>query len=197
MTTAKIKDTEYEDVVRRMIAAEWTSTSIALYVTSRYGTRLHDSTVRVYRLKNGDEIRDEYPDLAAAGEQAVFKERALSADSTIDTLGKLQEMIRLQEARIVVDVAHEETMGKLFGSTRHEIATLAKLLEQYHGVLQDWGVVPTAGVDVNVNVDMPQVVGSPVRVIDVLERDEMDDAIGFARLIAGRSQEKASGNGEV
>jgi len=191
----KIKGSEHEELIRRLIAAGWTSVAISLYMQVRYGYELHDSTIRVYRLKEQESIKKEWPDLELASRQEVFKEKAVHDDGLVDVIGKLQMLIRLQEQRIVIDVKHEEQMGKLFGSTRQELKVMGELLQQYHETLQDWGIVPKAGEEVRVRIGMEEQQESNVMLVDVIDEEDLDSVIEFGRLVAAKSKQLPSPNG--
>lgn len=184
MGKAKIKGRDHEPVVRRLIAAGWTSTSISSYLAARFGEKVDASTIRLYRVDHREEIEEEHPDLTLAHAHKTFADQNLSRDVPVDVIGALQEMIHMQRARIELDVRHEESMSKLFTSTRSEIKLLADLLEQYHGLLQDWGIVPRSGIEIDVNVQaqvyQPQQV---MPLIDLVNEDEIGKAIEFARLV--------------
>lgn len=192
---AKIKGHLHEPLIRRFIAAGWSSVAISLYMMSRFGYEVHDSTIRVYRLAEKDSIREEWPELEAAQVQTVFKEKVLNADDAIDVLGRLASIIRLQEARIMIDVTHEEQMGKLFGSTKHEIKVYGDMLRQYHEAMQDWGIVPRAGAEITVRFGLDEPEVQPVMLIDVIEEEDVETAAQFGRLVASKA--KMLGNGST
>jgi len=190
VSKAKIKGRDHEDVVRRLIAAGWTSPSIALYIRTRFGVEVHDSTVRVYRLAEGKHIADEHPDIAQASAHKTFADRHIRQDDFVDTIGVLQEMIHLQRERIEIDIAHEAQMGKLFSSTKGEIKLYAELVAQYQELLQDWGVVPRAGLDVRVEMEQVYSPAQVMPIIDVMTSNEQDMAIQFSKMVNERSKKE-------
>ena len=88
----------------------------------------------------------------------------------------------------MVDVTHEEQMGKLFGSTKGELAIYGQLLAQYHATLQDWGVVPRSGQEVTVRFGLEEKEEAPVMLMDVFEEHDVEVAAEFGRLVATKAR---------
>ena len=57
---SKIEASEYQEVVERLIASNWSSGSIALYMGTRYQFEIDDSTVRRYKQKHAKSIEEKY-----------------------------------------------------------------------------------------------------------------------------------------
>jgi len=150
---AVIKGTEYEDLIQRLIAAQWSSNAIALYLDARYGYTVDASTIRRYRAQHAAEIADRYPDLAAAATERTYVESHVRSDEFVDVVGSLAELIHMQRQRLEIDLSLERNeFRKLLPDTRHEIRLMADMLDQYQRLLQDWGVVPKAELTMTLNV---------------------------------------------
>jgi hypothetical protein len=125
---------EYE----RLIDVGWTSMSLERYALHRYGEDIPAVTFRLYRKKLGKN-------------RPASQYRTVVPSSMVDVLGSRAELIALQQARIAVDWGHEQSMGKLFGTTRAEISVLSGLLDAHKADLQDLGVFPKAGEKLTIN----------------------------------------------
>lgn len=138
---------KHRDEYVRLMQAGWSSISLERYAMHRYGEDIPASTFRAYKAKKG--IVAEVTPLQAAA-------KVIDRESALDVISKRAELIALQEARIAIDVEHEKSMKKLFGSTRGEIQTLNALLEAHKGDLQDLGLLPKAGEFLTVNGPAPE-----------------------------------------
>lgn len=112
----------------------------------RYGEDVPASTIRTYRNRLGIKI------------EPTFSVERVDPEAMIDPLRSRAELIQLQQARIRIDVKHEQDMGKLFGSTKAEIRELANLLTEHKSDLQDMGLFPKAGE--KLEITHPDQVGS-------------------------------------
>lgn len=197
-----LEGSECEPVLQRLIAARWQSQAIALYLASRFGVEVTSSAIRHYAKRHEDEIKESLPDYDAAGALAEGW-REVAIDEFVDVVGSLGQLVRLQQRRVLVEFELEKKFQKGMDSTRHEIKLLGDLLEQYHGLLQQYGIAPTP--DVNVNVRGAMVFGQmPQRnVIELVQsEEERDQVISFARLVNERApaieqSENGSSNGKV
>lgn len=131
---------EIEDLLR----AGWSSLAIERYLLFRYGEDIPASTIRTYRSRKKIE--------AIVGRSPL---EGLEPDSVQDVLSIRSQLIQLQQARIAVDWKHEQSMSKLFGSTKGEIAALSALLDAHKADLQDLGVFPKAGTTLTVQEGLP------------------------------------------
>lgn len=114
----------------RLMRGGWSSLSLERYAQHRYGEDIPSSTFRSYK--------------ARAKIESVSKFGG-DADAQVDVLAARSDLIRLQQERIGIDLQHERSMGKLFGTTKGEIELLSRLLSEHKGDLQDVGVMPKAG----------------------------------------------------
>ena len=124
----------------RLMENGWSSLTLERYAAYRYGEEIPASTFRTYRSKHEIVVKN-----------GVKPMKGVEPDQVVDVIGKRAELIRLQEARIAIDVQHETMMAKLFGSTRGEIATLNALLDSHKADLQDLGLLPKAGEKITIN----------------------------------------------
>lgn len=130
----------------RLMKAGWTSIALERYAMYRYGEDVPASTIRTYRNRLGIKI------------EPTFSVERVDPEAMIDPLRSRAELIQLQQARIRIDVKHEQDMGKLFGSTKAEIRELANLLTEHKSDLQDMGLFPKAGE--KLEITHPDQVGS-------------------------------------
>lgn len=127
----------HRDEYERLMVAGWTSLALERYAAYRFGEDIPASTFRAY--KSRKKIR-----VAADQRKKPWAEVDVY-DKIPDVIGMRADMIELQRQRIAIDWQHEQSMGKLFGSTRGEIAQLATLLDQIKSDMQDVGLMPKAG----------------------------------------------------
>lgn len=170
-------------MIERCIASGWSSGAISLYMANRFGYQLDDSTIRRHKSEYWNEIAAKYPDLVHQGEQRVFVEQHIEKDEFVDHVGLLGSTIRLQRERIEMDLRLEQQFAKLMPAMRLEIELLSKLLMNYHEVLQDFGVVPKAGENVNVNLGPSWSSQPSVPLIDLFDDETKLKMIENARLI--------------
>lgn len=185
-----IKGTEWQTLVDRLIAVGWSSASISLYLKTRFKHEVASSTVRVYRLDHEKRIKEEYPHLAATGQELAFQLAKFKSDEFVDAVGLLGELILMQRDRIEVDLRVEGSFSKLLPDTRHELRLLGDLLLQYHQMLQDWGVAPKAGLEVFVQTGLPteaEAISAPL--VEILDEEELDDVISLSRRISERAKQ--------
>lgn len=123
----------------RLLEAGWSSLTLERYAAYRYGEDIPAKTIRDYRAKKGIVV-------------AVKPFDRVTADQTVDVVGARAELIRLQQARIAIDWAHEQKMSKLFTGNRAEILLLSTLLSDHKGDLQDLGLMPKAGEKVEFTI---------------------------------------------
>lgn len=128
---------EYE----RLLRAGWSSLALERYALHRYGEDIPASTFRTYKKRKGIEAPQSF---------------GLDEVEAVDVLSSRAELIRLQKERIGIDVEHERSMGKLFGSTAREIEVLGRLLTEHKVDLQDVGLLPRAGEEITVHRTGPQ-----------------------------------------
>jgi len=151
---AAIKGTEWQPLIDQLLAAQWSSNVISMYLMARFAYDVDSSTIRKYEKTNRTRIRKDYPDLIAATEERVYVEAHKASDAFVDVIRGMGELIRLQRERLEIDLAIEKNdFHKLLPDTKHEIRLLADLMSQYHELLQDWGVVPSQGIEVNLRLD--------------------------------------------
>jgi hypothetical protein len=187
-----IKGTDHQDLIDQCLAAGWTSEAISLFLRVRYGKDVAGSSIRRYWGEERGRILDAYPELVAADQERVYVRAHQSSHHFVDTLGSIGELIRLQRERLEVGLRLEQaTAGFLVDGNRHEIRLLADLVEQYHAILQDWGVVPKAGVDVQLRIDgatpTATVTDHLGPVIDILDPEDQAKVIDLARVIHDRA----------
>lgn len=182
-----IRNTDYEDIVERSLAAGWSSNSISMYLANRFGHQVEASTIRRHRLSNWNKIVEKYPDLVHEGEQRVFVEAHQASDEFVDVLRSLGEMIRIQRERIEMMLGRERDMTFLTPETRKEIEVFGKLVDSYHAKLQDWGVAPVAGMEMHLTVRPEAAIEAESRpIIDLLDREERDTVIELSRTLHRR-----------
>lgn len=186
-----IKGTEWQDIVDRCIADNWTSAAISLYLRHRYGYEVEESTVRRYRKDNRARIAKDYADVYVEAKQRVFIEAHVADGHIVDHLGMLGEMIRLQRERIEVDLRIESEMNLLSPQTRQEMELLGKMVTQYHEFLQDFGIVPyRAEGGAGIGVPQPTAAIS-FPLMDVLDDEEKEGVISLSRAIHARQAKAA------
>ena len=139
-TTNAIGRSPNRDEYARLMQAGWSSVAIEHYAMHRYGEVIAASSVRAYRRRHNWEVQTCTMD--AAG---------LDPDVLLDLLHERALLIRMQKARVEIDVEHERTMSKLFGSTRAEIQLLSQLLDSSKRDLQDLGLFPQVGEKITVH----------------------------------------------
>lgn len=192
MPYKKIDGWENVEVIERLHAAGWTSTSIALYVKARYGMDVSASAIRYYVQRKQDEIEERWGEIRAGTAAATTVSQR---EELVDTVGTLGAAIRLQWSRIEKDVQMEQQFPKGFEGTRHEFDVLSRMVGQYHSMLQDYGVAPVAGQEVTVRHAEPEPEGHGAAVIDVVEsEEEREQVIAFSRLV--NREIESGGNGQ-
>lgn len=129
----------HRDEYVRLMQAGWSSPAIEKYAMFRYGEDMPERTIRAYRKRRG--IKADGP---------LYSPQVF--DQPIDVLTARADLIALQRERVLIDVTHERTMQKLFGTTKAEIALLSTLLGEHKVDLQDLGLLPKVGVSMDVNV---------------------------------------------
>lgn len=128
----------HRDEYVRLLEAGWSSLALERYAAFRYGEEIPASTIRTFKQRKKIVVK-------------VSPFKSIDADQVVDVIGDRAELIRLQQARIAIDVEHEQQMKKLFSTTRGEIATLNALLDAHKADLQDIGVLPRAGQKIEID----------------------------------------------
>lgn len=186
-----IENSSHREEYDRLLKAGWSSVSLERYAQFRYGEDVPSSTIRTYRQRQP---------WAAEVKVERFGE-ILDPERAVDVLGERAALIKLQVDRIAIDHKHEKEMGKLFGSTRGEIATLSSLLDAHKADLQDLGLMGKAGETLTVNTGAEQADAprSP-SLSEALGVDPKDEA-GMARVLhmrlkaTGTEPPSVNGNG--
>lgn len=192
-----IKNTEWQDIVDRCIADQWTSAAVALYLKARYGYEVDESTVRRYRKDAKKRIDREYSDVIVESKQRAFVEASVADGHIVDHLGMLGEMIRLQRERIEVDLRIEVEMNLLSPQTRSELELLGKMITQYHEFLQDFGVVPKVGELGSANVVPPGSAMISFPLLEMLDDDEKENVISLSRAVHEKQKRLALETGDA
>lgn len=135
----------------RLMKAGWSSVALERYALVRWGEQIPASTFRSYRSTHKRRWDVSTSTFNAAAEDAA---NVLDPDVLLDIMHERAELIRLQKARIAIDVKHERQMSKLFNSTAREIELLSRLLDQSKADLQDLGLFPKAGLTVDINAQI-------------------------------------------
>ena len=96
----------------------------------------------------GDLVQKRFPELYDKAKDKV--------EEGIDELAELEDLYRIQMARIKIDYATEKGIKKLLPSMTGEIREARQILETITNLKMDLGVLDRArrGVDVNVDVDV-------------------------------------------
>lgn len=96
----------------------------------------------------GDLVQKRFPELYDKAKDRV--------EEGIDELAELEDLYRIQMARIKIDYATEKGIKKLLPSMTGEIREARQILETITNLKMDLGVLDRArrGVDVNVDVDV-------------------------------------------
>ena len=183
---SKIRETEWESLIRQLLAAGWSSSAISMFLRARYQYNLDSSVVRRYAIQERDSIIEEFPELAADEQSRVITTGLIRADEIVDVVGETAALLRLQGERLKIGFTGEQKAGKLTAKLRFEVLVYGKLLKQYHELLQDWGVAPKAGVDVNVRMGLtvpvePVGFGGPV--IELFPEADRAEVIALARRV--------------
>jgi len=113
------------------------------YAAYRYGEDVPASTIRSFKQRKKIVSQRVDPE--------EMWPKVQSGDVLPDVIGLRAQMIELQRKRIAIDWGHEQSMNKLFGSTKGEIAELGRLLDALKGDLQDVGVMGKAGEKIEVS----------------------------------------------
>ena len=133
----------------RLMQAGWSSLALERYAAYRYGEDVPSRTFREYKTKHAIEAK-------------VRPFEKVDPDQVVDVIGARAELIRLQQERIAVDWKHEQSMGKLFQSTRSEVQTLNALLDAHKDDLQAIGVMPVVGQKIEIeSTEKPSAQNSP------------------------------------
>lgn len=139
----------HRDEYVALMKAGWSSLALERYAAYRYGEDVPARTFREYRTKMKIEAK-------------VSPFEKVDPDQVLDVVGARAELIRLQQLRIATDWKHEQSMGKLFGSTRAEVQTLNALLDAHRADLQALGVMPVAGEKIEISTpERPSASNSP------------------------------------
>ena len=180
---------KHRDEYVRLMEAGWSSLTLERYALHRYGEEIPASTFRTYKAKKKIETR------VTAWKQG---EKVIDREAALDVITRRAELIELQEARIAIDVKHEQQMQKLFGSTRGEIQTLNALLDAHKTDLQDLGLLPKAGehltIDGPARQPTPEDAPKARRLSDLIGVEE-EQEMQAARLL--HLQVKAASNGHA
>ena len=180
---SKIEASDYQEVVDRLIASGWTSGSITLYMGTRYQFEIDDSTVRRYKQKNIQRIKEDYPDLFAEGKLAELQKDRIDKDEFVDTLGTLGTIINMQMERISADVTLEKQFGKLMPTTKHELRLLTDMIKQYNEVMQDYGIVPKVGETLDIRAIGASSVTNSQPLLETLSSEQADEIFSFAKTV--------------
>lgn len=129
----------------RLIRNGWDSLSLERYASYRYGEDIPASTFRTYKSRKKMSSQVKAPE-GAWGQ--------IEVEGLPDVLKIRAEMIELQRRRIAVDWTHEQSMSKLFGSTKGELAALGQMLDAMKADLQDVGIMSKAGEKIEVTQGM-------------------------------------------
>lgn len=119
---------EYE----RLLRNGWSSTSLERYAAHRFGEQISSASFRRFRARKKITVTP-----------SPFAKVAV--EDALDVVAGRAELIQLQRERIGIDVEHERSMNKLFGSTRGELRLLGDLLTEHLADLQALGLMPRAG----------------------------------------------------
>ncbi len=134
-----IGNSPHADEYTRLLQAGWSSLALERYAKFRYAEDIPAKTFRDYRQRKQIQAK-------------LQTEATIDPDALIDIVAERAELIRIQKARIAVDVELEAEMNKLFSTTGKEIERLSELLDQYKGDLQDLGAFPKLGEIVRLGV---------------------------------------------
>ena len=156
-----------------MMRAGWTSVSIERYAAHRYGETIPAATVRSYKSRKGIES------------QTVSRFGTHSPDELVDVVAVRRQLIELQTERIRIDWAHEQSMNKLFGANRAEIALLNDLLDDHRADLQALGLFPIAGQEITVRT------GVAAEAPELPKHRSLADAIGNEGMTAEMAMQAA------
>lgn len=148
-----IANSGHREDYERLLEAGWSSVSLEKYAAYRFNEQIDASTFRRYRQRMElDAAKVESPDGRLA---------KLRRDELIDIVQARADLIRLQKARVWTDVGLEigdRGMGKLFRTTRHEIALLSEMLTAHAEDLQALGVLtkPDERIEVTKQSSLPE-----------------------------------------
>jgi hypothetical protein len=131
-----IASSPHKNEYKKLLTAGWSSLAVERYAMFRYGEDIPAATIRAYRKSMRLQVT----------KSPLRPAKDVDPEQVIDVVLEQGELIRLQQARIAIDVKHEESMSKLFGGTRMEIRELSTLLKEYKETLQDLGLHPVRGV---------------------------------------------------
>lgn len=130
-----IAKSPHKDVYRKLLENGWSSLALERFALITYGEDIPSRTFRTYRKSMNLTVT----------KRVAAPEEDLDPEALVDVLAERSELIRLQKARLAIDVGHEVKMGKLFSTTRGEIDMLNRMLDSYKGDLQDLGAFPKLG----------------------------------------------------
>lgn len=134
----------------RLMKAGWTAMALERYAGFRFGEDIPSRTFRQYRQRHKIEPEVEH----------LQEWRQVEA---LDVVSERATLIQMQKARIDVEVGLEigaqRGMNKLLSTTRHEIFLLSALLDQHKADLQDLGLMPKAGEQIEITTPAQAIQG--------------------------------------
>jgi hypothetical protein len=183
----------HRDEYVRLMQAGWSSLTLERYAMYRFGEEIPASTFRTYKKRWAIE--------AKVAPWAREAEKVLDADAAVDVVTARAELIELQRSRIAIDVGHERTMTKLFGSTRAEIAALSSLLDAHKADLQDLGLFPKAGTTLTISGDVPKPTAADAPKVQTLGTligtEDTAEEIEAAKVLHLKMKAASNGHGGV
>jgi len=135
----------HRDEYLRLMKAGWSSATLERYAAWRCGEDIPASTFRQYKKRMKLDVQT-----------SRLLNASFDTDAVPDVLVKRQELIALQTERIAIDAQHERGMGKLFGTTKAEIALLNTLLTDMRTDLVEAGVIGDSRVEAVPELDLPR-----------------------------------------
>ncbi len=201
MPELKIEGQPWEDDVQELHAAGWTSVMVALWLKSRYGVDVSARGVRSYCARHRAEIDRKYGHLIAPDGRKL--ESPFRSDEFTDSLGQMNEAIRLQRDRVLTGWRAEQANPNDGVRLNVEVRLWADLVAKEHELRRDYGLAPKAPVHVEVvqEVTMPEI-DTRLRPIELArtaeERQLMHDHARLIHELGKRADAlEHGGNGHV